>query len=191
MTRFVGTPLRGIEFANAGDEAVSARVGTDAYPRIRIDAGGRITWASGSVNGDTNLYRDSANTLKTDDVFHALSGVITLSSSGVPTDALPNGALAVDTTNHQFYFRSNNTWNLVEDGGGATVIAQSSAPVGQDEGTLWLDTDTFVLSIYYNSQWVQVSSGSTLDLDGGNELNDIFEAEITNGIIAIYDGAGV
>ena len=67
MTRFVGTPLRGTEFASAGDEAVSARVGTDAYPRIRIDAGGRITWASGSATGDTNLYRDEANVLKTDD----------------------------------------------------------------------------------------------------------------------------
>jgi hypothetical protein len=57
MTRFVGTPLRGIEFSSVSDEAISARVVSDAHARIRIDAGGRITWSSGSQSGDVNLYQ--------------------------------------------------------------------------------------------------------------------------------------
>jgi hypothetical protein len=148
MTRFVGTPLRGIDFANAGDEAVSARVGSDAYPRIRIDAGGRITWASGSATGDTTLYRDSADVLKTDDVFQALSGIVTLTTNGAPTVALPNGAIAIDVTNNRFYFRSADEWQQVSGGGGSV----------------------------------------TGDLDGGNQLDDILIAEVTNYEFASFDG---
>lgn len=118
MTRFVGTPLRGIEFSSVSDEAISARVNLDAHPRIRIDAGGRLTWASGSAAGDTNLYRISANTLYTDDVFQAALGLVTLTTNGTPSSALPNGALAVDTTNNKFFFRSNSTWTEVSGGAG-------------------------------------------------------------------------
>jgi hypothetical protein len=147
MTRFVGTPLRGTEFANAGDEAISARVGTDSYPRVRIDAGGRITWSSGAATGDTTLYRSGSDTLVTDDVFKALQGIVTLVTDGAPTQALPNGAIAIDTTNSIFYFRSENTWQLVSGGGSVTG-----------------------------------------DIDGGNHLNDIQEAEVTNYVFASFDG---
>lgn len=122
MTRFVGTPLRGIEFSSPSDESFSTRVNLDAHARIRIDAGGRITWSSGSAAGDTNLYRISANTLYTDDVFQSALGLVTLTTNGTPTTALPNGALAVDTTNNKFFFRSNSTWTEVS-GGGAGLLS--------------------------------------------------------------------
>jgi len=117
MTRFVGTPLRGIEFSSPSDEAISARVNNDAHPRIRIDAGGRLTWSSGALTGDTNLYRISANTLYTDDVFQSALGLVTLTTSGAPLSSLPDGALAVDTTNNKFYFRSSSAWTEVSGGG--------------------------------------------------------------------------
>lgn len=122
MTRFVGTPLRGIEFANAGDEAVSVRVNNDSVARFRVDAGGRLTWSSGSATGDTNLYRLSANTLYTDDAFQAALGLITLTTTGAPTSSLADGAIAVDTTNNKFYFRSNSTWQEVA-GGSAGLLS--------------------------------------------------------------------
>lgn len=122
MTRFVGTPLRGIEFSSPSDESFSTRVNLDSNPRIRIDAGGRLTWSSGSASGDTTLYRLSANTLYTDDVFQAALGLITATSPGVPTAELADGALAVDTTNDKFYFRSNAAWQEV-GGAGAGLLS--------------------------------------------------------------------
>lgn len=116
MTKFVGTPLRGIQFSSVSDEAVSARISTDSHPRIRIDAGGRLTWSSGALTGDTNLYRISANTLYTDDLFQAALGLVTLTTSGTPSTALPDGALAVDTANDKLYFRSNSAWSEVSTG---------------------------------------------------------------------------
>lgn len=116
MTKFVGTPLRGVDFSSVSDEAVSARVNGDTHPRLRIDAGGRITWSSGEATGDTNLFRNSANLLFTDDAFQAALGVITLTTAGAPSAALPDGALAVDTTNTKLYFRSNSLWNEISSG---------------------------------------------------------------------------
>ena len=130
MTRFVGTPLRGISFSTVSDEAISARVNNDEYSRVRIDAGGRLNWSSGSATFDTNLYRDSANMLQTDDAFKAALGVITLTTAGAPSAALPDGALAVDTTNTKLYFRSNSLWNEISSGllsgdaDGGNVFAQ-------------------------------------------------------------------
>jgi hypothetical protein len=66
--------------------------------------------------------------------------VVTLTTAGAPATSIPNGALAVDTTNDAFYFRSNSTWNPVTtiptslDGGSATAIYDGPADV-LDGGT--------------------------------------------------------
>lgn len=165
MAKFIGTPIRGTEFASVSDEAISAKVSADTQPRIRIDAGGRITWGSGSAGGDTNLYRDSANTLITDDIFKATSGLITLTTNGAPSDALPNGAIAVDTTNHVFYYRSNNTWNQVTaEGGNASLTVSDTPPIGAEAGDLWFESDTGKTFVYYDSFWVEIGSSSTTAL---------------------------
>ncbi len=116
MTKFVGTPLRGFEFSSPSDEAISTRVSSDTYPRIRIDAGGRITWSSGTATGDTNLYRTSVNTLYTDDIFQSALGLVTLTTSGAPVASLPDGAIAVDTENDKLYFRSSSVWTEISSG---------------------------------------------------------------------------
>lgn len=46
---------------------LSGRVTTDTVNRVQVEAGGVISWGSGSASVDTNLYRSAANVLKTDD----------------------------------------------------------------------------------------------------------------------------
>ena len=184
MTKFVGTPLTGIQFATVADEAVSTRIVNDSQPRIRIDAGGRITWSDGSVAGDTNLYRNAANYLVTDDVFKATGGLVTLATSGAPTQALDNGAIAIDTTNNIFYFRSNNAWNQVSGGaGGASVTVSDSAPASPSSGDLWFDSTLGVMFIYYDSVWV--------DVGGGGVVNFVLDTVTAKGdlIVGTADGA--
>ena len=195
MTKFVGTPLRGFDFSTVASEALSARVNSDTVPRIRIDAGGKITWGSGSATGDTNLYRSDSNTLTTDDVFVATGGMVTLTTNGAPNASLPNGALAVDTTNHVFYYRSNSTWTQVTGGGGgggggANVTISSTAPTSPENGDLWYNNVGNLLYIYDSGSWDTVSGAVALpDLDGGDILlPELYEAEVTNGVIAVFDG---
>ncbi len=140
------TPISIQKLTTTGSDALTVFINGEAYGRVRIEAGGRFSWSDGTGTYDTNLFRDGANTLATDDVFKATAGVVTMSLAAVPTAALPDGALAVDTLNDAFYFRSNGAW-------------------------------------------VQVTTGGVSgDIDGGNQLEDIFEAEVTNNVIGTYDG---
>lgn len=145
MTRFVGTPLRGIEFATAGDEAVSVRVLGDVHARLRIDAGGRLTWSSGDESGDVTLQRDGANTLKTDDLFKATAGLVTLATEGPPTAELPDGTLAVDVLNFVFYFRADSEWHALvgntelDDLTDVTINNPQSGQYLQYDGFEWVN----------------------------------------------------
>ena len=120
--------IKARKFNSAASSAVEVGVTAEEEPRLKVDAGGKLTFGSGSAAGDTTLYRSAADTLKTDDVFQALAGLVTLTTAGAPNTSIPNGALAVDTTNDALYFRSNSTWQEVTpvpvslDGGSATTI---------------------------------------------------------------------
>lgn len=181
MTRFVGTPLRGIEFSNPSDEALSARVVNDAHARIRIDAGGRLTWSSGSATGDVNLYRYDINVLKTDDAFQAVGGVTTLTTAGIPTASSPDGTIAVDTDNDVFYYRSGGEWLQVSSG--ASVVISATEPVGATSGDLWFNSSNLVLYILNGATWVSVSGSLTL-----GELDDVSISGLESGHILKYDG---
>lgn len=132
--------IRARKFAAASSTALDVGVNGENNARLAIDAGGKLIFGDGSAAGDTTLYRSAADTLKTDDVFQAVAGVVTLTTAGAPATSIPNGALAVDTTNDAFYFRSNSTWNPVTtiptslDGGSATAIYDGPADV-LDGGT--------------------------------------------------------
>jgi len=110
-------PITIKELSSAGSDAITILVDEDSFSRLKIEAGGRLTWGTGSVSGDVNLYRDSANTLATDDIFRAFLGLVTKTVSGTPVDTLPDGALVVDNTNEKFYFRTNGAWKQVSGGG--------------------------------------------------------------------------
>lgn len=58
--------------ATATDSAITTKVTGDTQQRLIIPADGKLTWGSGSLAGDTNLYRSAADTLKTDDAFQVV-----------------------------------------------------------------------------------------------------------------------
>lgn len=53
--------------AAVGNPALGAIVSGDTFDRYRVFADGKTEWGSGAGARDTNLYRDSANSLTTDD----------------------------------------------------------------------------------------------------------------------------
>ena len=152
------------ELAAASSQAVGVKVDGDSEARVKIDAGGKITWGSGSATGDATLYRSAANILKTDDTLEAASGIVTLATDGAPSAALANGAIAVDTTNDTFYFRSSGSWQEVS-GGGASLTVSDTAPSSPEAGNLWFESDTGNTLVYYTdantSQWVEL--GQSVD----------------------------
>jgi len=62
-------PITVKQLASAGSDAVTVYVDQDTFSRLKVEAGGRLTWGSGASAGDVNLYRASADVLQTDDTF--------------------------------------------------------------------------------------------------------------------------
>ena len=69
MAQKFTVPITVKQLASAGSDAVTVFVDADTYARLKVEAGGRLTWGSGASAGDVNLYRASADVLQTDDTF--------------------------------------------------------------------------------------------------------------------------
>lgn len=174
------TPLSIRSLSTVASDGLTILVDGDSDPRIKVEAGGRITWGDGTTGGDTNLYRTATNSLKTDDTFEAASGVITVTTSGAPTAALNDGALAIDTDNDRLYLRSNSTWFKA---GSAVVELSTTAPTGVDEGDMWFDTDDLILYVRSGGAWVSATGALTLD-----GLADVSTSTAVDGDVLQYDG---
>ncbi|WP_328932617.1 MULTISPECIES: hypothetical protein [unclassified Streptomyces] len=72
-----GTNLLNLSGSATGTDKMAVLVAGDTFDRMRMRADGYIEWGSGSAARDTNLYRSGVNTLKTDDVFSALTETTT------------------------------------------------------------------------------------------------------------------
>ena len=176
MARSFKTVVSVDDQASASSEALRTKFAGDSNARMSMDAGGKITWGAGSASGDVTLYRSAANTLKTDDTLVATTGIVTLATDGAPSTALANGALAVDTTNDVFYFRSSGAWQEVS-GGGASLTVSETPPSSPEAGNLWFESDTGNTLVYYTdantSQWVELGQSVDssheffINMDGG------------------------
>ena len=181
------------ELAAASSQAVGVKVDGDSEARVKIDAGGKITWGSGSAAGDATLYRSAANILKTDDTLEAASGVVTLATDGAPSAALANGAIAVDTTNDVFYFRSSGAWQEVS-GGGASLTVSDTPPGSPEAGNLWFESDTGNTLVYYTdantSQWVELGQSVDSSHDFYINIDGVGPGSAYGGTPTI-DGGGI
>jgi hypothetical protein len=201
-------PITVRQLASAGSDAFTIYVDQDVYSRIQIQAGGRIVWGSGDAALDTNLYRDSANVLKTDDTFKA-AGLfvdgIEIDPTGAASDQVlkfdgtkfaPGTASTVgllndlsDVTTASVAFGDVLTWNGTywtneePTGGGASVTVSESAPASPAAGDLWFDSILGVMFIYYDSVWVEVG--------GGGVVNFVLDTVTAKGdlIVGTADGA--
>jgi len=161
---------------SAASEALRTKVAGDSNARLLVDIGGKLTWGPGDGSGDTTLYRSAANILKTDDSLEAAAGLITNTTSGAPSATIADGAIAIDTTNDVFYYRSSSSWQQVSSG--ASISVSDTAPSSPDAGDMWYESDTGNTVVYYQdantSQWVEIGHAAdstvveyALTIDGG------------------------
>ena len=216
MAQKFTVPVTIKNLSSAGSDGLTVFLDQESFARLKVEAGGRITWGSGVGAGDTNLYRDAESVLKTDDTFKA-AGLYVTGTQIDPTGATVGDALIFNGT--KFVSAS-----VAAGGGNASLVVSPSAPAGAEEGDLWFESDTLQTFVYYNSNWVPVgitsvnslddigdvslssltsgqilvyngsawvnqdNSGALFDIDGGTNFEEIFEAELTNMVEAVYDG---
>ena len=148
------------ERALATSNSYASTVTGDADVRYSMNAAGTMLWGDGTNPQDTNLYRSTANTLKTDD---------SLVVAGTTLNLLTQADLRFYDADSSDYVgfqapatvSSTRLWTLPDaDGGAATVLKTDGS------GTLYWDTDNTggagvgSLDDAYNS-------GRTITLDAG------------------------
>jgi hypothetical protein len=216
MAQKFTVPVTIKNLSSSGSDGITVFIDQESFARLKVEAGGRITWGAGAGAGDTNLYRDEANVLKTDDTFKS-AGLFIAGTQIDPTGATTGDALVFNGT--KFVSASVSTGD-----GNASLVVSDTPPIDPEEGDLWFESDTLQTFVYYDSDWVLVgittvnslndigdvvlssptsgqiliyngstwvnqdNSGTLFDIDGGTNFEEIFEAELTNMVEAVYDG---
>ncbi len=96
------------------DDTYDLGDGSHAWKDIYL--GGKIKW------NDANLYRASANVLKTDDQLQASDGIVNKVVEGTVSDAYftvnTDGLIGIDSLNGRLYFRYGGSWHYCSQDGG-------------------------------------------------------------------------
>ena len=179
MAQKFTVPITVKQLASAGSDAVTVYVDADTYARLKIEAGGRLTWGSGSGNGDVNLYRDAADVLRTDDTFKTPTLFIDNIEID-PTGAITDQVLKFDGT--KFVSAS-----VAASGGGASLEVSATAPASPTEGDLWFNSTTLETYIYYDSHWLQASGEPDL-VEDLTDLSDVLFTTPVSGQFLKFDG---
>ena len=182
MAQKFTVPITVKQLASAGSDAVTVYVDQDTYSRLKVEAGGRLTWGSGASAGDVNLYRDGVDVLKTDDTFKTP----TLFVDNIEID--PTGAVTNDVLvyNGSKFTAASVALGGGGGGGGASVTISDTPPASPTAGNLWFESDTTKTYIRYNSSWVEV--GSIPTIHNLNDIGDVQAPTPTTGQVLQWNG---
>ena len=182
MAQKFTVPVTIKNLSSAGSDGLTVFLDQESFARLKVEAGGRITWGDGAGAGDTNLYRDSASVLKTDDTFKA-AGLFVAGTEIDTNGATLGDALVYNGT--KFVSAS-----VAAGGGNASLTVSDTPPLGPDEGDLWFESDSGKTFVYYDSFWVEVGSGgSTSTPEYLSGLNDVAFSTLANGDFLRYNGS--
>ena len=138
MAQKFTVPITVKQLSSAGSDAVTVYVDQDTYARLKVEAGGRLTWGDGSAVGDVNLYRDSANVLKTDDTFKA--PILYVDNIEIdPTGATTNQVLKFNGT--KFIPGVASTVGSIDDLSDVIITTAANGQVLAYNGTNWVNQD--------------------------------------------------
>jgi hypothetical protein len=154
--------IRAKKFSTSADTAIEIAPYNSATPNFTIDAGGAIRWSSGSATADTNLYRSTPNTLKTDGKIEVATGLTAatpsftgpLTSAGVSTF---QNTLVLQQSKEKFTVDSVSAINST-----ATNVYVLDGAVYYYTGTI---TDGFKFNITGNSSGTALASLLTTNAD--------------------------
>lgn len=138
MAQKFTVPVTIKQLSTSGSDAITVYVDADTYARLKVEAGGRLTWSSGSATGDVNLYRDGADVLKTDDTFKASA----LFVDGIEIDttgATTNQILKYDGTKFAPSSGGGGGASAIDDLADVTITSAASGDFLKYNGTAWIN----------------------------------------------------
>jgi hypothetical protein len=157
-----------------------SEISGDANGRFFIQAGGGLGWSDGTLAGDTNLYRASANVLSTDDKFRSLQG---LDIQTAAADSIQFKSSTAATSSIAFRLRDSASASVltIDDRGhilaGGLVEQTPDAWINNSANLVWTTAtglNTPSLGNATVNYWYKVISGTlfvSLGIDFGSTTN--------------------
>lgn len=164
--------IRARFFNTASDTALDIGLNGETNPKLSIDAGGKISWGAGDTSTvDTNLYRDEANVLKTDDTFKAAAlyvDGVEIDTTGASSNQFLqyNGTKFVPTTVDVGTSDVENLDDLLD----VVITTPSTGQVLKYDGSSW------------------VNASATTDITDLDDLGDVVISSPVNGELLIHNG---
>lgn len=162
-TRFFSL-LRARFFGTPSETAVEIGVNGESNPRLSIDAGGRLNWGAGSAATDVNLYRDSADVLKTDDTLKVPTlfvDAIEVDTTGATLDQV----LRFDGT--KFLPGTASTVAAFGDLTDVTITSPEAYQTIVYDGSAWINEFPTTVSLAENAETTTLQVGEVVYLYGG------------------------
>ena len=164
MAQKFTVPITVKQLSSASSDAVTVFVDADTYARLKVEAGGRLVWGSGTVAGDVNLYRDEADVLRTDDTFK--TPTLFVDSIEIdPTGATTDQILKFDGTKFAPATGTGATTSLdaLSD---VVVTTPAEFQTLQHNGTNWVNSFSPVVSYVQNAEATTLTTGTVVYLFG-------------------------
>lgn len=161
MAQKFTVPITVKQLTSASSDAITVYVDADTEARLKLEAGGRLTWGSGASAGDVNLYRDSANVLKTDDTFK--TPTLYVDSIEIdPTGATTNQVLKFDGT--KFAPGVASTVGSIDDLSDVVITSPTRYQVLEYDGTNWVNNDASTTTYVRNAEATTLNIGEVVYL---------------------------
>jgi hypothetical protein len=148
--------IKARKFSTVADTAIEIAPSSSDVPNLSIDAGGKLNWSSGSVTADTNLYRTSASTMRTDGNFE-VAGNLTVNGS---TTTINSTTITIDDKNIELGSSATPS-DITADGGGLTLKGAT------DKTILWDNSATPSWSLSEN---LNLASSKAVKINNTNVL---------------------
>lgn len=167
MAQKFTVPITVKQLNSAGSDAITLYVDTETYSRLKIEAGGRLTWGSGSANGDVNLYRDGADVLRTDDTFKTPTlfvDNIEIDTTGAQTDyILKFDGTKFTAASATFGSSGATTLDELTD---VIITAPEEFQGLSYNGTSWVNSHIPLVSYVRNAETTTITTGTCVYLFG-------------------------
>lgn len=144
--------LKARKFSTVSDTAVEISAYDSATPNFTIDAGGKLNWSSGSATADSNLYRSTPNTLKTDGIIEVATGL----TAATPSFTGPLTSAGVSTFQNTLILQQSKEKFTVS----SASISSTATDVNVLDGAVYYYTGTITDGFKFNI--TGNSSGTTL-----------------------------
>lgn len=153
-------------FSSASSQALAVNVSGDTNPRLKLDAGGRLTWGTGSSSGDVYLERSASSELtvtgklSVSDAFKVRTVEIDPSSPSLNQVLQYNGTKFVSAT------IAGLSTPALDDLTDVTITSAEEFQSLQYNGTAWVNNYAPVVTYVRNAEATTLTTGTVVYLFG-------------------------